>query len=121
MTETRELTCVICPAGCEITVMLEGGVITAIEGYTCKRGKDYAENEVTNPTRTLTSTVVHTGKNGNTMLPVRTDKPIPKDSLTTAMKLIRKVRVTGAIKVGDTVVDDFIEAGVRLIACRNVE
>ena len=55
---TRELTCVVCPAGCRITVTLnEDGSVASMEGYTCARGKTYAANEVTHPVRTLTSTV----------------------------------------------------------------
>lgn len=49
MSVTRELTCVVCPAGCKITVTLDDGKITDITGFTCARGKKYAESEVTLP------------------------------------------------------------------------
>ena len=59
--EKRELTCIGCPLGCAITVTLEGGEVKDVAGFTCKRGKEYACKEVTNPTRIVTSTVRLTG------------------------------------------------------------
>ena len=54
---TKELTCIICPKGCNIKVEVEDGKVISVEGNTCKRGYDYAFSEVTNPVRTLTSTI----------------------------------------------------------------
>ena len=59
--EKRELTCIGCPLGCAITVTLEGSEVKEVVGFTCKRGKEYACKEVTNPTRIVTSTVRLTG------------------------------------------------------------
>ena len=54
-TGTRSLTCIICPRGCLLEVEL--GENIAVSGNLCPRGKVYAENECTNPQRTVTSTV----------------------------------------------------------------
>ena len=59
--EKRELTCIGCPMGCALTVSLEAGMVVSVEGYTCKRGRDYGEKECTNPMRTVTSSVPVTG------------------------------------------------------------
>ena len=119
---TRELTCVVCPAGCKISVELdESGKITEMSGYTCARGKKYAESEVTAPVRTLTSTVVLLTGEGKKMLPVRTDKPIPKESLFEAMRIVRKIRVASPVKMGDIIAENFIEDGTNLIACKDFE
>ena len=54
----KELTCIICPQGCNIKVEIEeNGNIKNVEGNTCKRGYEYAVNEVSNPVRTITTTV----------------------------------------------------------------
>ena len=45
----RELTCIVCPKGCQLTVELEGKKVLSVEGYTCKRGVAYAEAECTAP------------------------------------------------------------------------
>ena len=62
--EKRELICIGCPMGCPLTVQLEDGEILSITGQTCKRGEVYARNEVTNPTRIVTSTVMVEGGKG---------------------------------------------------------
>ena len=117
---TRELTCVVCPAGCRMTVTLDdGGAILKIEGNTCSRGKDYATSEVTHPVRTLTSTVTVTAPDGKKMLPVRTDKPIPKEKLFDAMAVIRNTKAASPVRTGDVLIPDFIEPGTNLIACRD--
>ena len=48
-----ELICIVCPRGCHLVVDENLNVT----GNTCKRGEVYGQNEVTNPTRTVTSTV----------------------------------------------------------------
>ena len=119
---TKELTCVVCPAGCKISVVIDdSGKITEMSGYTCARGQKYAESEVTAPVRTLTSTVVLLTDGGKKMLPVRTDKPIPKGGLFEAMRLVRKIRVASPVKMGDVIAADFIEDGTNLIACKDFE
>ena len=66
---TRELTCIVCPKGCQMKAELENGVVTAVEGFTCPRGKQYAIDECTHPMRTVTSTV-RTDNGG--VIPVKT-------------------------------------------------
>ena len=117
---TRELTCVVCPAGCRMTVTLNGdGTIAKIEGNTCSRGKDYATSEITHPVRTPTSTVPVSTASGKRMLPVRTDKAIPKEKLFEAMALSRATKAKAPVRTGDVLITDFIEEGTNLIACRD--
>ena len=54
--EERNLTCIGCPLGCALKVTIDGENVT-VTGNTCKRGADYGANEVTHPTRIVTSTV----------------------------------------------------------------
>ena len=117
---TKELTCVVCPAGCKITVTLDDeNKITDITGQTCVRGKNYAASEITNPVRTLTSTVIIETSAGKKMLPVRSDKPIPKGKLLDSMKIVRGTGVKVPVKTGDVIIKDFIENGTNLIACKD--
>ena len=55
--EKRELTCIGCPMGCQITVTLDGGEVKNVEGNTCRKGDQYARAEVTHPVRVVTSSV----------------------------------------------------------------
>ncbi len=118
--EKRKMTCIVCPVGCRLEVEIEDGKVKNVEGNTCPRGKKYAISEITNPTRTLTSTVKINSK-AEKMLPVKTSQPIPKGEMLKAMKQIAKVTVNAPIKAGDTIIDNFIESGTKLIACKNVE
>ena len=52
----RELTCISCPLGCQISVEMEDGNIISVKGNTCPRGERYARQEVLDPRRTVTST-----------------------------------------------------------------
>ena len=118
---TKTLTCIVCPIGCQIEVRLsESGQVKDISGNSCKRGYAYAESEFTNPTRTLTSTVKIKSETER-LLPVRTDKPIPKPKLFEAMKQINEIEVSAPVKVGDIIRSDFIAKEVNLIATKTVE
>ena len=52
--EERKLTCIGCPMGCPLTVVMNGEEVVSVTGNTCKRGDVYARKEVTNPTRIVT-------------------------------------------------------------------
>ena len=54
--EKRELTCISCPMGCQMTVSVGKGEIK-VTGNTCKRGEIYAKKEVTDPRRVVTSSI----------------------------------------------------------------
>lgn len=116
--ETKKITCIVCPKGCQIQVRLNNGEIVSIEGYECKRGIDYAKNEVLDPRRTLTTTLkLSTGG----VLPVRTKEPIPKKLLKKAMLETKDIIVEPPVKVGDVVVENIAGTGIDLIATGNVE
>ena len=82
--EIRELTCINCPMGCLLTVETDGDEIKDISGYTCPRGRTYAEKEVTNPTRIVTSTVKVVGGK-NERVACKTEHDIPKDKIFAVM------------------------------------
>lgn len=119
-TTTKELTCVVCPAGCRITVTLTDGAVTNVAGNTCVRGKKYAESEVTNPVRTLTTTVCITGSTKHHMLPVKTSRPIPRGDLIHAMAQLNGFTVPAPVHTGDILIADFIEMGCDLVACKDI-
>ena len=110
----RELTCIVCPIGCSLVAEIEDGKVIAVKGNTCPRGKVYAENECTNPTRTITTTVRLS--NGE-ILPVKTDRPIAKDKMFDAMKIINTLSPLLPISAGDVIMDDIF--GSKLIATRS--
>lgn len=118
--EKRELTCIGCPLGCQITVELENGEVTSITGNTCKRGSDYARKEVANPERTVTSTVMIEGGKTDTFLPVRTASDIPKDKIFECMQCLKGVTVKAPVAVGDVIVADVAGTGVDVVSAKTV-
>ena len=119
--KTKELTCVVCPMGCQITVSLdEDGTVLSVEGNTCKRGDAYARNELTDPRRTLTSTVVILGGTDK-LLPVKTDAPIPRKDLLRAREALRELTVNAPVRCGDVLCTDFLGLGVSIVSGKTVE
>ena len=55
--ERTELICITCPVGCTLDVTHDGGAIVEVDGQTCRRGIEYAEQELTDPRRMVTTTV----------------------------------------------------------------
>ena len=100
----KELICITCPAGCKLLAELtpDGGV--TVTGNTCKRGVDFALAELTNPMRTLCSTV-RTAFADCPMIPVRTDREIPKEKIMEVMRLLTGVIVNKKTVCGDIVAD----------------
>ena len=105
----KELTCIACPLGCSLSVTLDGNEVISVEGNTCPKGKDYAINECTAPVRTVTTTVRCT--NGE-LLSVKTNKPIPKDKVFDAMKIINGTIATLPVSMGDTIIEDLFGASL---------
>ena len=111
----KELICIICPRGCHLTVDDELNV----SGNTCPRGAVYAKQELTHPTRTLTSTVRVVSKT-EAMLPVKSNKPLPKEKIFDAMEVINKTCVKAPIKIGDVVIKNIFGLGVDIVATKNI-
>jgi len=108
----KELVCINCPNGCELIVdenTLE------VSGNKCPKGIDFAKNELTNPQRTICSTV-KTIFIDCPVLPVRVSKEIPKDKIFDVMKEINKVVVKERIGCGDIVIKNVLNLGVDIIA-----
>ncbi len=112
----RELTCIICPLGCNISVQIENGTVLEVSGNTCPRGKTYAITECTAPMRTLTTSV--RCQNGR-LLSVKTDRPIPKESLMDAMAIVNRQHPNLPIAVGDVIIEDVF--GANIVATKNID
>ena len=55
--ETTRVICITCPMGCSLEVTHEGKTVTKVTGNQCKKGLSYAEAEISDPRRMVTSTV----------------------------------------------------------------
>ena len=86
-------------------------------GAKCPRGTAYAISEVQNPVRILTATVIAIGLDLK-LIPVRTDKPIPKKDMIRAAEEIGKMRIEAPVKAGGTIAENFLGLGVKLLVTR---
>lgn len=104
--------CTICPMGCKILVDAEMN----ITGNTCKRGERYAIQEVTAPQRTLTTTMY---AQGGILVPVKTDRPVPREKLSDCMKEINCKTLILPIEAGNIIIENIGETGANVIAARS--
>ncbi len=110
---TKELTCIICPKGCRITVEYEDKEIISVKGNSCQRGYQYACDEAIDPKRTVTGTMrTHSGK----LIAVKTDKPIQKKLIFDCMKAIRAAKAPDDAHIGDILIADLLGTGVNIVA-----
>lgn len=118
--ETRTITCIECPLGCRLSVDVEGCRVVKVSGNKCPKGEVYAAAEIEHPVRILTSTVIAEGLPLRTV-PVRTDRPVPKEKIFDIMEEIKRFRLRKKVKVGEMLLENMLGLGVNLIATREVE
>lgn len=115
MGETRNFVCIVCPRGCRLEVESLGGGLVEVRGNSCGRGEEYGRREVTDPRRTLTSTV-RTEGSPRRRLSVRTTAAIPLGVLRDAALALDGVLARPPIRCGEVLVRDFLGLGADLIA-----
>jgi CxxC motif-containing protein len=114
----KKIICIVCPKGCEINASYDEikKEILTLTGNQCKRGAEYATAECIAPMRTLTSTVRITGGG---ILPVRTNKPVPRELLFECMKVINRAEAPKGTKIGDVIIKNILGTGSDIIASAN--
>ena len=140
----KEIICITCPKGCHLKVDEETFAVT---GNSCPRGAVYGANELRNPVRVVTSTVVvepvgagiarpqnpdclprtsdacpyeGSGKDLPRRLPVKTDRPIPKGKMFEVMEEIAKVRVKPPVTVGEVLITNVAGTEGNVVATKNL-
>ncbi len=114
----KDIRCIICPTGCLVHVENVNGELI-IEGHSCKRGEEYAREEFVAPKRILTTTLQV--ENGFLpLVPVRSEKPLPKERLKDTLKEIAKVKIKAPIKMGDILIENVLGLSVNIIASRDL-
>lgn len=115
---TQTMVCINCPRGCTMTVTKEGDDIK-VTGNFCKKGEQFAINELTCPMRTICTTV-KTAFSQVPVIPCRVSNDIPKDRIFDVMKEINGVIVEKPIGRGDVIIKDVLGTGADIIATSDV-
>lgn len=114
------LTCIRCPKGCQVTVTLEGGEVTAVTGNGCPRGDAYARKEVTDPTRVVTTVVPVSGSSVARMVSVKTAGDVPKAKVLDVVRALSGVSMAAPVHIGDVVLANVCGTGVDVAATKDV-
>ncbi len=114
--QKSELICTCCPNGCALFPKRTENGELAIEGALCKRGVDFGFAELTDPRRTLTTTVRVSGGR-YPLVSVRSSRPVRKAELKTLVRQLRGVTLTAPVRCGDSVPFD----GAEIVATGRAE
>lgn len=114
----RELVCIVCPRGCTMHIEEKDGEYI-VTGNSCKRGAQFAVSEMTEPKRTICTTV-RTNFPGVPVLPVRVSAEIPKDRIFDVMDAINQVCLETPVRRGDAVIQNVLDLGADVIATSDI-
>jgi CxxC motif-containing protein len=117
--EKRHFVCVVCPIGCEIDVVHDGGKIISMEGNKCEKSEEFVRQELIEPMRILTTTVRIQGARW-VVIPVRSDKAVPKRLFPRIMKQLTRIRLQAPVSILDVVASDVLDTGANIIATRTM-
>ena len=118
MSKTRNLTCIVCPRGCQMVVTLSNdGRVEEVVGNFCKRGVAYANDECTNPRRTVTSTMRTAGGG---VVAVKTHGSVPKEKMFDVMAEINRTTADDGVSIGDVLIENVCGTGVNVVATGKV-
>lgn len=109
----KELTCIVCPVGCQLKIETENDKVISVTGNTCPRGVKYAETEVTNPVRVITTTV--RAKTGE-IIPVKTDKAVKKSKIFECMEIINSIHPDiNNCDIGSVIYENILDSGANVV------
>ncbi|MEJ8552708.1 DUF1667 domain-containing protein [Tepidibacter sp. Z1-5] len=115
----KNITCIVCPVGCRLTVKKNEDKVYSVTGNTCKRGEKYGVEEMTTPKRMVTTTVKI--KDGALrLIPVKTSDSIPKELIFELMELLDEIEVEAPVMVGDVIVENVLDTGINIVASRDM-
>ncbi|WP_242985370.1 DUF1667 domain-containing protein [Vallitalea okinawensis] len=108
------MTCIVCPKGCRIKAKQEGDELI-IEGHACRRGYDYAVQELTCPKRHI-QTTVQTIFSEHPRLSVKTDCPINFEKIREVMDACHHVLIKYKVRTGDIIIENVCNSGANIVA-----
>lgn len=115
-----ELTCIVCPIGCRLTVDRKDDGSLEVHGNRCKRGAAYAEEEFRDPRRMVTGTCAIS--NGDFVrLPVRSSESVPVDDIAPFLNAMYRLDVNAPVRCGQVIASDLAGTGIDLVATMSVE
>ncbi len=118
-TTTQKVICVNCPKGCTLEVTKDGETVVSILNG-CKRGHEYAKQELTDPRRMVASSVRISG-GIHPLLPVYTSAPFPKPRIPELLKALREVEISAPVKMEQPILENVLGTGINVLASREMK
>ena len=116
----QNIRCIICPIGCTARVKISGGKCTIQEGYKCKHGFQYAENESLNPQRVVTSSILVEGGEWP-LVSVKTSRPVPKEMVFPIMEVMKKQRIHAPVSMGQVVIRNVLGLNADIVTTKSIK
>jgi CxxC motif-containing protein len=136
-----DLTCIVCPIGCSLSVEESaagsgGPAELIIKGNKCPRGGAYAQEEIRAPKRTVTATcAIACGEDGSACneshaqnslsalrrIPVKTSSPCPREKIPALLADIYQTKVQLPVKAGDALISNWKGEGIDVVATRTLQ
>jgi len=115
----RDIICIACPVGCRLEVRLAAGGEAAVTGNRCPKGEVYGREELAAPQRTVTA-VVRTDAAAFPCVPVRTDRPLPRERTRELLDELCRMRVRLPVAAGSTLLPDWKGPGGAVLVTRSL-
>lgn len=116
----RTFVCIVCPNGCTMDAQYEDGTLLHITGHKCKRGVEYVEQEISNPQRTIATSVRIAGSR-LPLCSVRLSKPIPKKDIFRVMEKINSLELTAPVSIGQVIIHKVCGLDCDVIVTKEME
>jgi CxxC motif-containing protein len=115
----RTFTCILCPNGCEIVSETDGRELLSIRGCGCDKGREYVEQELSSPMRTISS-LVRVWGGTQPLASVRLSEPVPRERIFDVMAEIKKLTLSAPVHIGQVTLPDILGLGSDVIVTKNV-
>lgn len=115
----EKIICVMCPKGCTLIVTREGETVVQIQNG-CKRGHEYARQELTDPRRMVATTVKVRG-GIHPLLPVYTSAPFQKPRIPELLALLQTIELQAPVALDQVVVANVLGSGIDIKASRSMD
>jgi CxxC motif-containing protein len=119
---TKEIICVVCPNGCQLRAEIKDDPVMEVvnlDGNLCEKGLEWAKQELVNPMRTISSSILVEGSDCD-LVSVRTDAPIPLNRIFDVMNVIKAIKIKAPVRIGDLLIQAPAGTSCNIIATRNI-
>jgi len=118
-TVQEKVICVTCPKGCTLSVTREGQTVLNVDNG-CKRGHEYARQEITDPRR-MVATSIRIKNSLHPLLPVYTSAPFPKPRIHELLAILREVEINVPVSLDQTILTNVLETGIDIHASKEMK